>query len=75
MPTKDHGDIPVPRYFFNRHQENNAIVNNAVGGILLMKKVSDTIHEAQTFLDSDYYENDLYEVEKISLEETKEKLD
>ena len=75
MPTKDHGDIPVPRYFFNRHQENNATVNNAVGKILLIQKVSATNHEAQTFLDSDYYANDLYEVDKISLEETKEKLD
>ena len=31
--------------------------------------------EAPDFLDSDYYENDLYQVEKLSPEETKEKLE
>ena len=43
--------------------------------IILTKKVSATNHEAQEFLDSDYNVNNLYEVEKTSLEETKEKLD
>ena len=44
-------------------------------GILLTQKVSATNHEAPEFLDSDYDRNDLYEVEKMSLEEIKEKLD
>ena len=43
--------------------------------ILLTQKVSAKNHEAPEFLDSDYDANDLYEVDKTSLEETKEKLD
>ena len=52
-----------------------AIVNNAVDEILLTQKVSATNHEAPEFLDSDYNTNNLYGVENMSLEETKEKLD
>ena len=55
-------------------QESNAIVNNAVYEILLTQKVSATNHEAPEFLNPDYDANDFYEVEKISLEETKENL-
>ena len=43
--------------------------------ILLTQKVSDKNHEAQEFMDSNYSANNFYEVEKTSLEETKEKLD
>ena len=43
--------------------------------ILPKQKVSAPNHEEPEFLDSDYDANDLYEVEKMSLEETKEKLD
>ena len=57
-----------------RKQENNAIVNNAVNKILLTQKLSATNHEALEFLDSDYDANDLFEVDKMSLEDTKEKL-
>ena len=64
MPTKDHGNIPVPRNFFNGQQENNAIVNNIVDEILLTQKVSATNHEAPEFLDTDYDAKDFYEVEK-----------
>ena len=46
-------------------------------GILLneTQKVSATNHEAPEFLNSNYDANDLYQVDKMSLEETKEKLD
>ena len=43
--------------------------------IIITKKVGATIHEALEFLDSDYDANDLYQVDKMNLEETKEKLD
>ena len=58
---------------FNRQQENNAIVNNAVDEILLheSQKVS-TAELAPAFLGSDYDDNELYQVEIMSLEETKE---
>ena len=43
--------------------------------ILLTQKVSAKNHEAPEFLDSDYDAKNLYQVDKMSLEETKEKLD
>ena len=42
--------------------------------ILLTKKVSARNNEALKFLDSDYNANDLYEVDNMSLEETKENI-
>ena len=75
MPTPDHRSSPVPRGGFNRHKENNSIVNNSVDEIILTQKVSATNQEAPEFLNSDYYANDLYKVEKMSLEETKEKIE
>ena len=47
-PTKYRGINPVPRGKFNRQQESNAVINNAVGKILLneTKKVSAVNHEA-----------------------------
>ena len=56
--------------------ENKSIVNNALDEILLTEnqKVS-AAREAPEFLDSDYDENYLYQVDKMSLEDTKEKLD
>ena len=74
-PTKGHSSSPVPRKRIKRHQENKSIVNNAVDEILLTQKVSATNHEALEFLDSDYDAKDLYEVEKMSLEETEENID
>ena len=43
--------------------------------ILLTQKVSAENHEAPEFLESDYDANYLYQVDHMSLEETKEKLD
>ena len=56
--------------------ENNVIINNVVDEIRLneTQKVS-TEREAPEFLDSDFDENDLYQDEKMSLKETKEKLE
>ena len=60
----------------NSQQENNAIINNVVDEILLnqTKKVS-SAREAQEFLDSDYDDDYLYQIENMSLKETKEKLE
>ena len=38
------------------------------------KKVSAVNHEAPEFLESDYDENDLYQVENTSLDKTKEEI-
>ena len=56
-------------------QENSAIVNNAVGQIILTQKISATNHESPKFLDCDYNANYLYQVGNTSLEDTKEKVD
>ena len=37
------------------------------------KKISSLNHEALEFSENDYDENDLYQVENLSLDETKEK--
>ena len=75
-PTKDCSNHPARRGKFNIQQENNAIVNNLVDEILLheTQKVSDA-KGAPEFLDSDFDQNNLYRVEKMSLEDTKEKLE
>ena len=56
---------------FNRQQENNSVVNNAVFKTLLTQKVSATNHKAPEFMDSDYNAKHFYDVEKMSLEEDK----
>ena len=70
------GSSPIPRGESNRQKENNVIVNNAVDEIIIneTQNISATNHEAPEFMDSDYYANDLYQVGKMSFEETKEKL-
>ena len=57
----------------NRQQENNAIINDAVDEILLneTKKLSAANHEAPEFLENDDNDNDLYQVENMSLDEKK----
>ena len=71
--TKDCVNHCMPRFYFNSQQKNNGIVNNAVHEILLheTKKVS-AAKEAPEFLESGYDENELYQVENMSLENTKE---
>ena len=61
----------------NRQQENNTIVNNAVDEIILneTQKVCATNYEAPEFMDSYYYANSFQQGDKMSLEETTEKLD
>ena len=69
IPTKDHGNHTVPRDKFNRQQENIAIVNNVVNGIILhdTQKFS-AAREAPGFLDCDYNENRLYHYEIMIFE-------
>ena len=65
----------MPRKKINRQQENNAIINNEVDENLLTQKVNSSNHEATEFLDSDYDANYFYKVDRMSIEETKEKID
>ena len=59
---------PVPIKKYNWYQGNNTIVNNVVDEIILneTQKVS-AAREAPSFLESDYDEKCLYQVERMSL--------
>ena len=61
---------------FNRNLENNDIINNVLDDIILneTQKVS-SLTEAPELLDSDCDKKDLYPVDIMILEETKEKIE
>ena len=70
-PTKERRKNPTNR--FNRKQENNAIVNHAVDKIYLQE--NDKViskEEAQENIESEFYENDLYQIDNMSLDDKKE---
>ena len=71
-PTKDCGNHPIPREKSNIQPENSVVDNDGVNGILLneTQQVS-AAREAPDILNSDCDENDLYQVEKMCLEDTK----
>ena len=62
--------------FLNMELENNPIINDVVDRIILneTQKLS-SAREAQGFLEPDYDADDLYKVKRMSLEETKERLE
>ena len=74
---KERGSDPIPRKRFHKKQENHTIIYNVVDEIRTIesKKVSAVNHEAPEYLESDYDNNDLHNVENISLDETKEKIE
>ena len=73
-PTKDHGHEPATKKKLRRQQENSSIVQHTVGEIILKenKKLrwEDVSHEN---IDYDIDEDDLYEIDNMSLDENKEK--
>ena len=75
-PTKDRGNDTVPRNKFNIQQENNDIVNSAVDEILLNEnqKLS-AAKEAPEKIESNFDENELYQIYKRVLNILKKKLD
>ena len=62
---------------YQKKQENQFIIDNVVDELHMVesRKVIAIDHEAPEFLESDYDTNDLYQVENISLDETKEKME
>ena len=74
--TKDRGHDPISRNNFHRQQENNDITNSAVDEILLHEneKIS-AVKEAPKKVEYGFDENELYQIDNISLEDTKEKLE
>ena len=71
-PTKDRGNDTIPGKKFKRQQENNAIVNSEVDEMLLHEnqKVSDE-KEKPEHIESGFNDNKLYQINKMSLEDTK----
>ena len=63
-PNKDCRSNHVPRKRSQKNQENHATINNVEDDILWNepKIVSAVNHEAPVFLESDYNENDLYQM-------------
>ena len=75
--TKNRRSNPIPKKGFNKKQENHTIIDNMVDELHMVesKKVSAVNHEAPEFLESGYDENDMYKVENMSLDDTKEKME
>ena len=73
-PTNEIGNHTIPIKKFNRHQENNSIVNSMVDEILLHEKKVSAAKEAPEFLESDYDDNKLYQVDNTAFVETRETL-
>ena len=70
------GSTPFLGKDSRKKQENHIIINNVVDKIPMTEpqKVSALNHEALEFFESYYDENDLYQVENISLDKTKENI-
>ena len=71
--TKDHGQETTNMNKLNRNQQNNAMVHNTFDDIILQdnNKLS-AEDEAHKNIDSEAYEDDLYEIDNMSLDENKE---
>ena len=72
-PTKEHRHDPANKNKFNMHQDNNDILNHAVDEIVLKEnnKVSSQ-EEAHKNIEYDIDENDLYQIDNMSLYGKKE---
>ena len=77
QPTKDHRSDPVPWKMFHKKQENHTFINNEVDEIHIIesKTVRAINHESPEILKSYYNNRDLYQVENMSLDETKETIE
>ena len=72
IPNNYRRHNPVPGNKFNRRQDNNYILNSAVNKFILHKtqKLS-AAKEAPEFLEYDFDDKKLYQIEKMSLKDTK----
>ena len=76
IPSKYREHDIVPEMFFNRHQDNNAIVKSEVDEILLHK--NQKVHadkESPENVGSEFDENKLYQIDNTSIENTKENIE
>ena len=71
-PNKDCENYPKNRNKFNRQKDNNTIVNNAVNEIVLQETQKVSAQKgAYENIESDFDNNKLYQINNMSLEETK----
>ena len=71
-PTKDHGHNPVPGKKFNIQQDNSAIVNSTVDEILLHENQKVIAEKgAHENVESDFEESKLYQIDNMSIDDTK----
>ena len=71
-PTKDRGYDPATKDKFNRRQKKNSVFDHAVGDIVLQENNKlITGAEAHENIYSEIYENDLYQIDNMSLDEKK----
>ena len=77
QPKKDCGSNTITRKEFQKKQENHTIIDNNMDELHTVesKKVSAVNHEAPELLESEYDDNNQYQVENMSLDETKEKME
>ena len=69
--TKDHMHYTIKINKFNRNQQNNAIVNSTVDEILLKEKRKVSAErEAPENIESHFDENEMYQIDNMSLEDT-----
>ena len=68
MPNKDCVHEPATKKKFSKHQENNAVVQLVVDEIIFQEKNKlSSEDEAKENIDSEIDEDDLYEIDNISL--------
>ena len=71
-PTKYRRQDPVNRKKINRQQENSTIVNRAVNEILLYENQKASAEKrARENNESDFDESELYQIDNMSLDDTK----
>ena len=70
-PTKYHRKDPATGNKFNRHQQNNFIVNSEVDEILLQENQKLSAYKgAHENIEYDFDENELYQIDNMSIEYT-----
>ena len=71
-PTKDHRHDPAFKKTVNRHQQNNYIVQHSVDEIILQDNEKlNAEYESHGNIDSEIGDNNIYEIDNMSLDERK----
>ena len=74
-PTKDYRHYRANINKLNRKKENNAFVKQLVSVILLQENIKVSAEEAHENIESYFDDNDLYQIENMSLDDKKENIE